>query len=84
MPFGGRLLACPQILDYGAVQERGTFRVHLEVEEGADFEGVARGVRREFEEMAARYELRPFGVQIERGLPSASPEKKRRRVQRLT
>ena len=79
------LLSSSLVTDYQVEQAHdGTLRLWLEVSADADFGSVERAMRNEFDVMAARYELRPLHVHIERGLPARKLDVKRRRVRRLT
>lgn len=79
------LLSSSFITDYAIEQTReGTLRVWLEVAVGTDFSSVERAVQSEFKALSSRYELRPFRVEIERGVPARKLDTKRRRVRRLT
>lgn len=79
------LLASAHIEDFEAEQATdGTLRVWLEVTTVGDFALVERAVRAELSDVAARHELRPLQIQIERGLPARKANVKRRRVRRGT
>lgn len=79
------LLASASITDYRATQERdGSLHIALEVAQDADFRVVEEAIRRELDELRARFELRPFKVFIEPCVSSDARDTKRRRVRRLT
>ncbi len=79
------LLANPEILDYGVVQERpGHLRIHLAVKPATSFDEVVQSVQASVETTIAHYACRPADVQIVAGLPARAPGVKRRRVQCLS